>query len=185
MEILKFDNAAQPAPRKSKKGKSNAKAFTALATIAAVAVLGSTLAANITLNNGSSLEFGQGVQVTTACEGTGNSITVTPNAVFSNVSGGGSFNFASVGFANIQSGCYGKTFTMQAYGDTSATPLQLGTSSGGSALTSATFSLAYATASPTVASGFTAASSGGTLSLQISTPASTAGAVFKLTLQTQ
>ena len=64
MEILKFDNA--PSPRKSKKNK-NLKALTSLATVAAIAVLGSTMAANISLGS-SGIEFGQGVQTTSACD---------------------------------------------------------------------------------------------------------------------
>ena len=48
-----------------------------------------TLAANISLNSGSSVQFGQGVSATTTCSGATN-LTITPVASFSNSSGGGS-----------------------------------------------------------------------------------------------
>ena len=57
MEILKFENSARPVRKKS----SSSKAMLGLAGIAAVALLGSTLAANISLNSGTGVEFGQGV----------------------------------------------------------------------------------------------------------------------------
>jgi hypothetical protein len=43
MEILKFDNAATPRRKKN----NNLKSLAGLATVAAIAVLGSTLAANL------------------------------------------------------------------------------------------------------------------------------------------
>ena len=57
MEILKFENSSRPVRKKS----SSSKVMLGLAGIAAVALLGSTLAANISLNGGSGVEFGQGV----------------------------------------------------------------------------------------------------------------------------
>ena len=99
MEILKFDSAPQ---KRTGQKKSSTRGLLAVAGFAAIAVLGSTLAANISLNSGT-LEFGQGVAVTSACDSDG--ITATPKAVFSNVAGGGSFNFASVSFSGIAAGC--------------------------------------------------------------------------------
>ena len=183
MEILKFDNA--PTPRKSKKNK-NLKALTSLATVAAIAVLGSTMAANISLGS-SGIEFGQGVQTTSACD---SSITVTPTTRFINSSGAGTFYLSTIAFgdfdASSTTACRGKIMTVNAYNDSDATPLQLATS-GSDAITSATFSVA---AGGTVASGagVTASASNGTLStasitLGFNTPSSTSGAVYKITLQ--
>lgn len=185
MEILKFENA--PAPRKSAPKKNNLKSLAGLATVAAVAVLGSTLAANISLGSGSGIEFGQGVQVTSACD---SSITLSPKVSFTNSSGGGTFFLSTISFSDLNASsstfCQGKTLTLNAYGDTSATPLQLATVSS-SALTAATIGINGSTptsAAGTVIAGVTGAG-GSSLAFDLgfTTPSSTSGAVYKLTLQ--
>jgi hypothetical protein len=152
-----------------------------LAGIAAVALLGSTLAANISLNGGSGVEFGQGVALTTACD---DSITSTPTATFANAAGGGGFNFSTVAFSNVSSGCWGKTFTLKAYGDTSATPLVLATN-GATTYSQATFTFTTAsTTSPGITTAsWTPSATDSRLSLGFSGTQATAGAVFKLTLE--
>ncbi len=181
MEILKFENA--PAPRKSAPKKSNLKSLAGLATVAAVAVLGSTLAANISLGTGNAIEFGQGVQVASACD---DSITLSPKVTFRN-GANPVFMLSTVSFSDVNAtSCNGKTLSLNAYGDTSATPLQLATTSGNAALTTATIgvsstptaSAGAVIASPTGMSGTT-----GSFDLGFSTPSSTSGAVYKLTLQ--
>lgn len=172
--------------RKSAPKKNNLKALAGLATIAAVAVLGSTLAANISLGTGSTLEFGQGVQVTSACDDV---ITLTPKAVFINGSSP-SFILSTIGFTGVDAAstttCQGKTLTLNAYGDTGSTPVQLATA-GSSALTTATIGITSTT--PTSAAGTVIGnvSGGGTnalaFELGFTTPAATSGAVYKLTLQ--
>ncbi len=86
------------------------------ATCLAVGALGTTLAANINLNGGDNVEFGQGVAQTTACSG-GDSISVTPFSTFINEVGAGASYFTSVKLSNIPSNCEGKVFTIAAYGD--------------------------------------------------------------------
>ena len=183
MEILKFENA--PAPRKSAPKKSNLKSLAGLATVAAVAVLGSTLAANISLGSGNAIEFGQGVQTASACDA---SITLAPKVTFVN-GANPVFMLSTVSFSGVDSqvsGCQGKTLTLNAYGDTSATPLQLATS-GSTAVTAATIGITATT--PTSAAGTTITNVSGNASathafdLGFSTPSSTSGAVYKLTLQ--
>ena len=179
MEILKFENSSRPVRKKS----SSSKVMLGLAGIAAVALLGSTLAANISLNGGTGVEFGQGVALTTACD---DSITSTPAATFVNAANGGSFNFSTVAFSNVSSACLGKTFTLKAYGDSSATPLNIATASGTSTTyNQATFTFTTAsTTSPGITTAgwsFTSASSG--LSLGFLGTQATAGAVAKLTLE--
>ena len=191
MEILKFENA--PAPRKASSKKSNLKSLAGLATVAAVAVLGSTLAANISLGTGT-LEFGQGVQVTAACD---ESITLTPKVNFVN---GASpvFMLSTIGFSNLDSralgstssnggtGCATRTLTLNAYGDTSATPLQIATVSS-SAVSVATIGIT--TSAITTSAGFVVASplnlnsATSSFDLGITAPSATSGAVYKLTLQ--
>ena len=179
MEILKFENSSRPVRKKS----SSSKAMLGLAGIAAVALLGSTLAANISLNSGAGVEFGQGVALTTACD---SEITSTPTATFANATGAGQFNFSTVAFSNVSSACLGKTFTLKAYGDTSATPLVIATN-GATTYNQATFT--FTTAS-TTSPGITTASwshslASSAISLGFSGTQATAGAVFKLTLESQ
>jgi hypothetical protein len=192
MEILKFENA--PAPRKTASKKSNLKSLAGLATVAAVAVLGSTLAANISLGTGSAIEFGQGVQVAAACD---SAITLSPRANFVNGSNP-QFFLSTIGFSDVDgraggsalsgggTGCSGKILTLNAYGDVSATPLQLATS-GSTAVSVATIGINGST--PTTSEGFVIgntadlADADSSFDLGISIPSATAGAVFKLTLQ--
>jgi hypothetical protein len=188
MEILKFEDA--PAPRKAAPKKSNLKSLAGLATVAAVAVLGSTLAANISLGGGGNIEFGQGVQVTSACD---DSITLSPTVSFKNTSGGGTFFLSTVTFSDIDvsssAKCLNKTLTLNAYGDTIATPLQLATFNSNTAVTNATIALGSSAAASSVAAGTVMANTNWTTSsavkfdLGFSTPTSTSGAVYKLTLQ--
>ena len=186
MEILKFDNAATPRRKKN----NNLKSLAGLASVAAIAVLGSTLAANLSLNSGGAIEFGQGVSVTSACDGDG--ITVTPSVRFMNAAGAGTFYLSTIALTGVDlSGttkCVGKTFTLNAYDDASATPLQLATGSSSNAITSATF--ANTTGSTFVGTtGIsvtgTGSTSSGAITLGFGTPSSTSGAVYKITLQSQ
>jgi len=188
MEILKFENAGTP--RKAKKS-NNLKSLAGLATVAAIAVLGSTLAANISLGSGTGIEFGQGVQTTAACD---SSITVTPTVRFINAAGAGTFYLSTISLTNVDltnsTACVGKTFTLSAYNDSTATPLPLATSSVDSSLISqATF--ANSSGSTFVGTaGISVTGSGngggtGAFTLGFGTPASTSGAVYKITLQSQ
>lgn len=180
MEILKFDNVPQ---KRTRQKKSSTGGLLAVAGFALVAVLGSTLAANITLNSGS-LEFGQGIATTTACDDDG--ITLTPKAVFTNTASG-SFSLASIAFSGIKDTCIGKMFTVNAYGDTSATPLVIATTSAGS-YSVATFVVSatqgqkssYISTSSAVSWG---SANGRALEIGFNGTQATSGAVYKITLQ--
>jgi hypothetical protein len=190
MEILKFENA--PAPRKAASKKSNLKSLAGLATVAAVAVLGSTLAANISLGTGSTIEFGQGVQVTAACD---SAITLSPQVNFVNGENP-VFMLSTIGFADLDSreigqspavnggtGCATRTLTLNAYGDVSATPINIATGSVSQA------TIGITTSAITTSAGFVVADLDGintattSFDLGITSPAATSGAVYKLTLQ--
>jgi hypothetical protein len=185
MEILKME-PEYSSRKKSAPKKQNLKSIAGLAAVAAVAVLGSTLAANISLGSGSSLEFGQGVQITSACD---SMITLTPKATFINGSSP-SFMLSTISFSGVDAAstttCQGKTLTLNAYGDTGSTPVQLATA-GSTALTSATIGIT--STNPTSAAGTVIGniSGGGTdalsFDLGFTTPSATSGAVYKLTLQ--
>ena len=84
MEILNLGSAAEensPAPKARKK----LRVILGIGALAAVTGIGSTLAANISLNGGGNVEFGQGVATTAACD---DDITLTPVSTFSNASYG-------------------------------------------------------------------------------------------------
>jgi hypothetical protein len=110
---------------------------------------------------------------------------------FTNSSGGGTFFLSTISFSNLDASstttCQGKTLTLNAYGDTSATPLQLATSPTSTAITSATVGITATT--PTSSAGTVIANTGTNASqtysfdLGFTTPSSTSGAVYKLTLQ--
>jgi hypothetical protein len=194
MEILKFENA--PAPRKTASKKNNLKSLAGLATVAAVAVLGSTLAANISLGTGSTLEFGQGVQVTAACD---SAITLSPQVNFVN-GANPVFMLSTIAFSDVDgraidsadidggTGCATRTLTLNAYGDVSATPLQIATHSS-TAVSVATIGITASGATPTTSEGFVIANTAdlgtatSSFDLGITTPSATSGAVYKLTLQ--
>jgi hypothetical protein len=113
MVILNFVTQ-EPAP---KGGKKSLKVVIAIGAIAGVLAIRSTLAADITLNLGAPVEFGQGVAQTTACD---DDITVTPFSTFVNATGAGSHKFTSLKISGIDStsdNCSGKTFLIKAYGD--------------------------------------------------------------------
>jgi hypothetical protein len=82
-------------------------------------VIGSTLAAQITITN-SPVEFGQGVVQTTACD---NEVVVTPDSVFTNAAGAGSFYLNAVTLSGIASTCGGKIFAIKVYDNDGASPV--------------------------------------------------------------
>ena len=137
-----------------------------------------TLAANIALNSGGPVEFGQGITATVACSGS-DAITIIPQNSFVNASGAGDFYFSGIKASGIPAGCTGKLLSISAYANTGSSALAI---FGG---TSTTFEI-----TPT-GSSFTTLNSGVTLSELTSTsftaafdtPVQLASAVAKLTVQ--
>ena len=76
--------------------------------------LNTTLAANINLNSGGRVEFGQGASITTACS-QGSSLTITPQSEFRNVAGAGAHYVKSIKVSGIPSSCNGKDFKISLY----------------------------------------------------------------------
>jgi len=113
MSFLDFESSS----RAPKGGKKGVKVVIAIGVIAGVLAIRSTLAADISLNSGSPIEFGQGVAQTTACDG---EITITPFSTFVNATLAGAHKFTSLKISGIDStsdNCSGKTFLIKAYGD--------------------------------------------------------------------
>lgn len=105
-----------------KSAENNLYFALALALILGVSALGATLASNINLNGGQTVEFGQGVQATTACD---NSIVITPASEFVNATMGEGYYFTSISLSDISSDCYGRLFTIRAYKDGVNSPLDI------------------------------------------------------------
>ena len=161
-----------------KKRLSSISAFLLL-LVGGTFLVQTTLAANVSLNSGSPIEFGQGVSATTACSGATN-LTITPNSTFTNVSGGGAYYFSSVTVSNIPSNCHGKDFTINAYGNTNSTPLALFNTTSTNAVVynnAGTFQLGVGSTGLSITSG------SGTFTLTFDTPVATSGTVFKVTVQ--
>ena len=137
-----------------------------------------TLAANISINSGP-VEFGQGIMQAVACSGATN-LTVTPNSTFTNVSNGGAFYFSSVRVSNIPVDCYGKDFTIRAYGNSSSTPLALFNTASTAAVVynnGGTFQAGVGS------TGATVSTSAGTFTITFTSPVALATSVTKVTIE--
>ena len=87
----------------------------AVVIFASVFFFQSTLATNISINSGRSIEFGQSVSATAACSGSEN-LTVTPSSSFVNASNGtGTHYLSTVSVSGIPSSCNGKDFNISFY----------------------------------------------------------------------
>ena len=136
MEILKFEGGAPRGRAKTSSNKKTIRIAVALGAVALVGVLSSTLAANITINSGANVEFGQGLSGAAACDA---SLTLTPISGFTNGNGStGNFTFDSITVydANTNntngglSNCVGKYIKLAAYDSSTSTPLILSTYNG-------------------------------------------------------
>jgi len=97
------------------KSRKPLKIILAACATVTVVILGTTFAANLNLNTGHSVEFGQGVSQATACTGT-DYLTVTANTGYVNSVGSTDFKLTSFSLSHIPNSCWGKTFIFQAYG---------------------------------------------------------------------
>jgi hypothetical protein len=97
VEILNLGGAAESnshAPKSRKK----LRVLLGIGALAAVTGIGSTLAANISLNGGGNVEFGQGVATTAACD---DDITLTPISEFSNTEEDATFAMTAIQISGI------------------------------------------------------------------------------------
>lgn len=119
MEILKFDGGRSPRNRN--------RVISVIAGSLLFAAIGSTFAANISINANSngSLEYGQGLTQAVACNP---SILITPTNRFVNSAGGGTFFLETITVTDTATvttadgvglgNCAGKTLRLRAYGNT-------------------------------------------------------------------
>jgi hypothetical protein len=104
--------------------RGNFKKLTAVAILLTAGFfIQTTLASNVSLNSGSSTEFGQGVQLTTACSGS-NTLTVKPILTFENGSSA-NFKVSAINVTGIPDSCQGVDFTLKGFGETSSASLAL------------------------------------------------------------
>jgi hypothetical protein len=186
MEILKFEGSSR-APLKQRKSFRVVLGITVMGVFAA---LGSTLAANITINSNSAVEFGQGLSAASACD---SSIKVKPVASFSNSADtAGVFMLSGITFEQVDTStaaCSGKQFVISTYDSGTSTANYLGHPNGtpSDSYTAVvvnigtTFSVdsMSATARPsiaTIAGGFT---------LTFANPLTQAGNVYKVTVESR
>jgi hypothetical protein len=118
MEILNFDSNGS-----SRSPKKRARLVTIIGGAFLFAAVGSTFAANITINTTDSLEYGQGLTQAVACEST---ISVTPINRFVNSAGGGAFYLETITVTDTEtvsnstglSKCIGKSIKVSVFGNT-------------------------------------------------------------------
>lgn len=96
--------------------RARAKWFLGLPLIAVIAVISTTLAANISINGNSSTEFGQGILVTGTCD---SYMVIQPKAALD----GNSFVLDSIELRDISILSHDNIFTLQVYGETSSAGL--------------------------------------------------------------
>ena len=161
---------------------STRKRTSALAALVLFAVGGfylqSTLAASLSINSRSGTEFGQSVSQTVACSGE-TSLTLTPRSSFVNGSPGVHY-LQSVTVSNVPTSCYGVDFTINAYDDSSSTPLALFNSTSTNAVVynnNGTFQKGIGSTGLTVSSG------SGTFTITFTDPVAQSSSVFKLTIR--
>lgn len=148
--------------------------------IASVLFFKGVFAANINLNTGGKVEFGQGVSISGSCD---SSITLTPSAGFSNSQGAGSFYFNKFRLSNIDvAGCNGVSFTLKAYGNSSSSPLTLFSTNTSAVINDS--STAFSVASNQ--SGLTLSDTGtaGAFTANFASPVALASDVYKITVET-
>ncbi len=169
-------------PIDEKKGRKFQGKFltTAVVIFASVFYFQSTLASNISLSSGTGIEFGQGITQAVACSGN-TSLILTPRSAFINGTGSsGAHYLNSVTISNIPDSCFGVDFTINAYNDTSNTPLALFNSTSTSAVV---YDNDGIFSSGIGSTGMTVASSTGSFTVTFNTPVALASTAFKITIQ--
>ena len=182
MEILKFEGSSR-APLKQKKSFRVILGITVMGVFAA---LGSTLAANITINSGP-VEFGQGLAAAAACDA---NITVTPRSSFTNAADtAGTFYLSGITFADIDtstSKCGGKEFVINSYDSGTTRANYHGYGSGSESYTAITVDITETFSVSSMGTNKPSISTSGTgFILTFDTPITTAGSVYKVTVESR
>jgi hypothetical protein len=111
--------------KNKKKNNKLLKIFLGVSALIVVPVIGTTLAANISINSGT-VQFGQGTATAAACDST---ITVTPNASF--VEADNAFKLGTVTISTLNPvACASKTLRFRFYPTTGSSDAALTVSTG-------------------------------------------------------
>jgi hypothetical protein len=121
MSILNLNAPQGRAPRSGK----TTKIWLGVGLLVAVLGIGSTLAANISLNGNQPTEFGQGVQSTAYCGGNSVTLTATPYASYNNTYA--TFSTTSFKISGIPVSCSGTDFNISFYDTSTASPRTMAT----------------------------------------------------------
>jgi hypothetical protein len=162
----------------SKKSLRSKFLSTGVVIVGSIFFLQSTLAGNISLNSGRGIEFGQSVSQAVACSGN-TELTLTPRSTFINGSPGAHY-LQSVTVSNIPTSCYGDDFTINAFNDSSSTPLALFNSTATNAVVynnNGSFQKGIGI------SGLTVSSGSGSFTVTFTNPVAQSSSVFKFTIQ--
>jgi hypothetical protein len=163
-----------------KKNQNKFAVLSALSLIIATVLFKTTFAANISLNSGSNVEYGQGIAQAVACSGA-TSITIAPTNAFTNSSNGGSFALSGFTVSNIPSGCSGFDFTITVYDNSSNTPLSIYGGTSNSVLVWDNLSNYVI---PTSQTGLTITNnSTSSFTISFATPVASAGSTYKFGIQ--
>jgi len=169
-----------PVEQISKKSLRSKFLSTGVVIVGSIFFLQSTLAGNISLNSNRGIEFGQSVSQAVACSGS-TDLTLTPRSSFANGSGAsGAHYLNSITVSNIPNSCYGVDFIINAFNESSSTPLALFNTTSTSAVVynnNGTFSRGIGSNGSTVSSG------SGTFTVTFDGPVALASSVQKLAIQ--
>ena len=111
MSLLDLNTPQERVPRK----RNAAKAWLGVGLLAVVVGVGSTFAANITLNGGNATESGQGVQSVVFCGGNSQTVTATPFSSYKNTATNSKFNISGIKITGIPKACDDTQFILTAY----------------------------------------------------------------------
>lgn len=176
--IIDFEDGHAPEDGGSKRKMRGPIALSALVVVGAL-FLQNTLAANVSLNGGGAVEFGQGVQIAAACSGS-NTLTLTPYSSFVNNSGSGAYYLNAVKVSGVPTTCYGADFSISVYDSTTATALPMFNTSTKAATVyynNGTFELGISSTGMSITSG------AGTFTITFTSPVAAASLVSRVTLQ--
>ncbi len=189
MEILNFEsNGSNRSPKK------RGRIATIIGGAFLFAAIGSTFAANVTINSGSAIEYGQGLTQATACS---DSIKITPTNHYVNTAGsGGSFYVDTITVTDTRTAtnaglgnCVGKSIKLSAYNNVAGSAALFACTFSNITWNSGTSAVGATAANcpaGAVISSFTSGSDKG-LQLAFSNPASApnvlAGDVYKFVLE--
>jgi len=112
MGALNLGSNSEEASTKKRLTWRSPKVIIGVALLVAVPAIGSTLAANITINSNANVEFGQGVTLAAACD---DNITLTPYSTFSNEVTGGHFQLWKITLSGLAQACDAARITLTAW----------------------------------------------------------------------